>query len=74
MLQIGRWPVVGLSGCACKMHGIGIESVTGLGAYFRSLVHVSAEDDAVAFLLPAVMIFPVTSVTCHVALTFRAFR
>ncbi|HEY8263537.1 MAG TPA: ATP-binding protein [Methyloceanibacter sp.] len=30
------------------MHGIGIESVKGLGAYFRSLVHVSVEDDAVA--------------------------
>jgi cell cycle sensor histidine kinase DivJ len=30
------------------MHGIGIESVKGLGAYFRSLVHQSAEGDVVA--------------------------
>ena len=39
MLQTGSRSVVELSGCACKMHGIGIESVKGLGAYFRSLVH-----------------------------------
>jgi cell cycle sensor histidine kinase DivJ len=30
------------------MHRIGIESVKGLGAYFRSLVHVSVEGDVVA--------------------------
>ena len=30
------------------MHGIGIESLTGLGAYFRSLVHSSVQDDFVA--------------------------
>ncbi len=30
------------------MHGMGIESVKGLGAYFRSLVHVSVEGDVVA--------------------------
>ncbi|HLC08100.1 MAG TPA: hypothetical protein VJK06_02330, partial [Methyloceanibacter sp.] len=29
------------------MHGIGIESLTGLGAYFRSLVHSSVQDDFV---------------------------
>jgi len=30
------------------MHGIGIESLKGLGAYFRSLVHASVQDDVVA--------------------------